>query len=46
MLGLKLAALTDELRKKYGIAADVKGAIVDDVDPKSPAAARASGPAT
>ena len=39
MLGLKLSALTDELRKKYGIAPDVKGAIVDDVDPKSPAAA-------
>jgi serine protease Do len=39
VLGLKLSALTDELRKKYGIASDVKGAIVDDVDPKSPAAA-------
>jgi serine protease Do len=39
VLGLKLSALTDELRKKYGIAPDVKGAIVDDVDPKSPAAA-------
>ena len=38
VLGLKLSALTDELRTKYGIAADVKGAIVDEVDPKSPAA--------
>jgi len=41
VLGLKLSVLTDELRAKYGIGADVKGgAIVDEVDPKSPAAAR------
>ncbi len=38
VLGLKLSVLTDELRSKYGIAPDVKGAIVDEVDPKSPAA--------
>ncbi len=38
VLGLKLSALTDELRSKYGIGAQVKGAIVDEVDPKSPAA--------
>jgi serine protease Do len=40
VLGLKLLALTDSLRAKYGIAADVKGAIVDDVDPKGPAASK------
>lgn len=41
VLGLKLSALTAALRSKYGIGADVKGgAIVDAVDPKSPAAAR------
>jgi serine protease Do len=40
VLGLKLLPLTDALRAKYGIAADVKGAIVDDVDPKSPAASK------
>jgi serine protease Do len=39
VLGLTLSTLTDELRTKYGLGADVKGAIVDDVDPKSPAAA-------
>jgi serine protease Do len=38
VLGLKLSALTDELRSKYGLGAQVKGAIVDEVDPKSPAA--------
>jgi serine protease Do len=38
VLGLKLSALTDELRSKYGIPQDVKGAIVNDVDPKSPVA--------
>jgi serine protease Do len=38
LLGLKLAELTDALRAKYGIGAGIKGAIVDAVDPKSPAA--------
>ncbi|HUJ37191.1 MAG TPA: Do family serine endopeptidase [Hyphomicrobium sp.] len=38
VLGLKLSALTDELRQKYGIAPEVTGAVVDEVDPKSPAA--------
>ncbi len=42
VLGLKLSALTDELRSKYGFGTDVKGAIVDAVDPKSPAAAKIS----
>ncbi len=39
VLGLKLSTLTDELRSKYGLSAEIKGAIVDEVDPKSPAAA-------
>jgi len=39
VLGLTLTDLTDELRSKYGLGAAVKGAIVADVDPKSPAAA-------
>ncbi len=38
VLGLKLSALTDALRSKYGLDATVKGALVDAVDPKSPAA--------
>jgi serine protease Do len=37
VLGLKLSALTEALRLKYGLDAGVKGAIVDAVDPKSPA---------
>ncbi|MTD94235.1 Do family serine endopeptidase [Hyphomicrobium sp. xq] len=39
VLGLKLSPLTEALRSKYGLDAGVKGAIVDGVDPKSPAAA-------
>jgi len=38
VLGLKLSALTDALRSKYGLDGDIKGALVDGVDPKSPAA--------
>jgi serine protease Do len=38
VLGLKLSVLTDALRSKYGLDRNVKGAIVDAVDPKSPAA--------
>lgn len=40
VLGLKLSRLNDKLRSKYGIGADVTGAIVSEVDPKSPAAKR------
>jgi serine protease Do len=40
VLGLKLLALTDELRTKYGLPASVKGAVVADVDPKGPAASK------
>jgi serine protease Do len=39
VLGLTLQPLTDELRAKHGLGAQVKGAIVSEVDPKSPAAA-------
>ncbi len=39
VLGLKLSPLTKALRSKYGLSAEVKGAIVDEVDPKSAAAA-------
>lgn len=38
VLGLKLSALTDALRSKYGLDAGMKGAVVDEVDPKSPVA--------
>jgi serine protease Do len=38
MIGLKLAPLTDELRQKYGLDAKVKGVLVTEVDPQSPAA--------
>ena len=38
IIGLKLAPLDDPLRKKYGIDAKVKGVVVLDVDPQSPAA--------
>ncbi len=38
VMGLKLSALNDALRSKYGLDANVKGALVDAVDPKSPAA--------
>jgi len=38
VLGLKLSALTDALRSKFGLDAGVKGALVSAVDPKSPAA--------
>ena len=38
MLGLKLAPLTDELRKKFGLDAKLKGVVVVEIDPQSPAA--------
>ena len=38
VIGLKLAPLTEEARKKYGIDAKLNGVIVEDVDPQSPAA--------
>jgi serine protease Do len=38
LLGLTLQPLTDALRAKYGLAKSLKGALVGDVDPDSPAA--------
>ena len=39
-LGLRLAPLTDETRARYGTGDDVRGALVVEVDPDGPAAAR------
>jgi serine protease Do len=38
VLGMKLIELNDETRKKFEIAADVKGVVISDVDPNSTAA--------
>ena len=38
LIGLKLSALTDELRAKYGLDAKARGVVVTEIDPKSPAA--------
>jgi len=38
MLGLTLAPLTDELRKKYNLDAKLKGVVVLEIDPQSPVA--------
>jgi serine protease Do len=40
LIGLVLAPLTDELRGKHGLASSVRGVIVLEVDPASPAAQR------
>jgi serine protease Do len=40
LIGLSLAPLDDELRAKHNIGKDVKGVIVLQVDPASPAAAK------
>jgi serine protease Do len=37
-LGMVLTDVSDEIRQRYGIDAGVKGAVVRDIDPKSPAA--------
>ena len=39
LAGLLLAPLTEELRARHGLGRDVKGVVVIEVDPKSPAAA-------
>ncbi|RTL64210.1 MAG: Do family serine endopeptidase [Hyphomicrobiales bacterium] len=39
-IGLGLAPLDDDLRAKHGLAATVKGVVVTDVDPASPAAGK------
>jgi serine protease Do len=38
VIGLKLSALTPDLRRKYGLDDKIKGVIVEDIDPQSPAA--------
>jgi serine protease Do len=38
MIGLKLSTLTDELRAKFGLDAKIKGVVVTEIDPQSPAA--------
>jgi serine protease Do len=38
LLGLTLAPLTDDLRKRYGIGTSIEGVVVVEVKPKSPAA--------
>jgi len=40
LIGLVLAPLNDELRTKHNIGKDMKGVIVLEVDPASPAAER------
>ncbi|MBL8883346.1 MAG: Do family serine endopeptidase [Hyphomicrobium sp.] len=37
VIGLKLVPLTDEIRRKYGLDEKVTGAVIDDIDPDSPA---------
>ena len=38
LLGLKLQAITDDMRAKYGIDAKLKGILITEIDPASPAA--------
>ena len=38
MLGLKLSAMSDALRAKYALDAKLKGVVVTEIDPQSPAA--------
>ena len=38
LLGLSLANMSDELRKKYGVSSDAAGVVVTSVDPLGPAA--------
>jgi serine protease Do len=45
-LGLDLANLTDELRKRYKIKDKVKGVVITGVDPNSPAAEKRMAPGT
>jgi serine protease Do len=43
-LGLDLANLTDDLRKKHNIKDKVKGVVITGVDPNSPAAEKRLAP--
>lgn len=38
LMGLTLAIVTDDVREQYGLSPTVKGIVVTEVDPKSPAA--------
>ena len=38
LLGLKLQPITEEMRSKYGIDAKLKGVLITEIDPASPAA--------
>jgi serine protease Do len=38
LLGLSIAPLTDELRKRYGIGQSIEGVVITEVKPNSPAA--------
>jgi len=38
LVGLKVTPLTDELRRKHGIDKKIKGLLVTEIDPDSPAA--------
>ena len=40
LIGLKLTPLTDELRNKFNIDAKVKGVVITEIDPQSPAATK------
>ena len=42
LLGLSIAPLTEALRSKFGIGAEIQGVIITDVEPNSPAARRTS----
>jgi len=44
VIGLKLSALTDEMRKKYGLDTKMTGVVIDDIDPDSPAAQKGIKP--
>jgi serine protease Do len=44
MIGLKLSPLTDELRSRYSIDPKVKGVVITEVDPQSPAGQKAIKP--
>ncbi len=44
VIGLKLVPLTDEIRRKYGLDEKVTGAVIDDIDPGSPAAQKGLKP--
>ncbi|MCB1485559.1 MAG: Do family serine endopeptidase, partial [Hyphomicrobiaceae bacterium] len=44
IIGLKLVPLTDEIRRKYGLDEKTTGAVIDDIDPDSPASQKGLKP--